>query len=126
MKYFIFFQPSAWENSYSLTSHLKECVETAYKDLASRLTVVVAEDASNVRNVLEAIDSISIRYQVDWPLNLILNEKNMLKYNEIFRLVIKLKWAHSMLCNLRFQSKRKKLGFLSIFKINISDAKKLR
>ena len=108
MKFFIFFQPSAWQNSYSLTSHLKECVETAYKDLASRLTVVVAEDASNVRNVLEAIDSISIRYQVDWPLNLILNEKNMLKYNEIFRLVIKLKWAHSMLCNLRFQSKRKK------------------
>lgn len=101
-----FLQPSTWQNSYYLTLHLKECVEIMYKDLASRLTVIVAEDnAASINNVLEAIDSITIDYDLEWPLNLVLNEKSIKKYNEIFHLILKLKWAHSLLCSLRFQSK---------------------
>ncbi|KAK6629722.1 hypothetical protein RUM43_003540 [Polyplax serrata] len=106
-----FSQPIVWDSSYSLTVHLKECLENRYKEFLPLLSVSVTKDFSAVqKNVLQAIDAMTINYEaslfiviVQWPLTLIFTPDAMMKYNKVFRLAMKLKWAHWNLSNLHFQ-----------------------
>ena len=128
-----------WENPFSLTFHLKECLESRYENFISGLSVSVAKNlySASGKNILLAIDNLMINYtvikdddnddddyddyddddddrnlnffflfcfQVEWPLTLIFTQNLMLKYNRIFRIALKLKWAHWTLSNLHFRS----------------------
>ncbi|CAK9832549.1 Gamma-tubulin complex component 5 [Anthophora retusa] len=89
-----------WNNSYFLSCILEEILSQWWSDLSSRWSITVSN--THTDQVLIAIDNITLHYAIGWPINIILNEKTFIKYNEIFRFQLKLKWALWTLNNLRF------------------------
>ncbi|KOC65482.1 Gamma-tubulin complex component 5 [Habropoda laboriosa] len=89
-----------WNNSYFLSCILEEILSQWWSDLSSRWSITVSN--THTDQVLLAIDNITLHYTIGWPINIILNEKTFIKYNEIFRFQLKLKWALWTLNNLRF------------------------
>ena len=92
-----------WNNSYFLSCTLEEVISEEWPDSSSRWSIIV----ENVRthHVLHAVDGIELHYAVGWPINMLLNEETLSKYNSIFRFELKLKWALWTLNNLRFAGK---------------------
>ncbi|XP_076661512.1 gamma-tubulin complex component 5 isoform X1 [Halictus rubicundus] len=89
-----------WSNSYYLSCILEEVLSQKWPDSSSRWSVTVRSTHTN--QVLTAIDNITLHYAVGWPINIILNEETFIKYNEIFRFQLRLKYALWTLNNLRF------------------------
>ncbi|XP_050477296.1 gamma-tubulin complex component 5 isoform X4 [Bombus huntii] len=89
-----------WNNSYFLSCILEEVLSQWWADLSSRWSITVSSTHTN--QVLMAVDNITLHYTIGWPINIVLNEKTFIKYNEIFRFQLKLKWALWTLNNLRF------------------------
>ncbi|XP_069685486.1 gamma-tubulin complex component 5 [Periplaneta americana] len=99
----LFTQVQACEaNSFSLTIHLESCLDQRYPDFSSRFSVVVNKKIQYATTVQDAINSIKLRYAVEWPITLILNERNMEYYNAVFQFLLKIKWALFSLQKLRF------------------------
>ncbi|PSN50141.1 hypothetical protein C0J52_15095 [Blattella germanica] len=89
-------------SSFSLSIHLRSCVDLIYPDFSSYFLVVVDKNLQNATSVQEAINSIKLKYSVDWPMSLILTEQNMDLYNAVFQFLLKIKWAIYSLQKLRF------------------------
>ncbi|XP_053979721.1 gamma-tubulin complex component 5 isoform X1 [Hylaeus volcanicus] len=89
-----------WCNPYFLSCILEEVLSPCWPDSSSRWSVTVC--STNTNQVLVAVDNITLHYAIGWPINIILNEKTFVKYNEIFRFQLRLKWALWTLNNLRF------------------------
>ncbi|XP_016843596.1 gamma-tubulin complex component 5 isoform X1 [Nasonia vitripennis] len=89
-----------WNNAYFVTCLLEEVLSQQWPDTSSRWSITV----SNIRTtkVLEAVNGIKLHYAAGWPINMLLNEEALDKYNKIFRFELKLKWALWTLNNLRF------------------------
>lgn len=92
-----------WNNSYFLSCILEEILSQWWPNSSSRWSITVSNTPTN--QVLMAVDNITLHYTIGWPMNIILNEKTFIKYNEIFRFQLKLKWALWTLNNLRFSGK---------------------
>ncbi|XP_076183566.1 gamma-tubulin complex component 5 isoform X2 [Ptiloglossa arizonensis] len=102
-----------WSNSYFLSCILEEILSQWRPDSSSRWSVTVCN--TNTNQVLVAVDNITLNYAIGWPMNIILNEKTFIKYNEIFRFQLRLKWALWTLNNLRFSDLE---GSKSMYKRN--------
>ncbi|XP_077272317.1 gamma-tubulin complex component 5 isoform X2 [Temnothorax americanus] len=90
-----------WANSYFLSCILEEVFSQSWPDTSSRWSITVHGNIST-RQVLQAVNSITLHYTVEWPISIVLTKKVLEKYNEIFRFQLKLKWALWTLNNLRF------------------------
>nr|XP_034190148.1 gamma-tubulin complex component 5 isoform X2 [Osmia lignaria] len=102
-----------WNNSYFLSCILEEILSQWWPNSSSRWSITVSNTPTN--QVLTAVDNITLHYTIGWPMNIILNEKTFIKYNEIFRFQLKLKWALWTLNNLRFSDLE---GSKSMYKKN--------
>lgn len=89
-------------SSCSLTVLLESCVDQQYPEFSSRFSVVVDNNLRYATSVQEAISNIKLRYSVQWPLSLILNERSMEYYNTVFQFLLKIQWALFSLQKLRF------------------------
>ncbi|XP_012522259.1 gamma-tubulin complex component 5 isoform X2 [Monomorium pharaonis] len=90
-----------WANSYFLSCILEEVFSQYWPDTSSRWSITVHGNI-NTHQVLQAVNSITLNYTVEWPISIVLTRKVLEKYNEIFRFQLKLKWALWTLNNLRF------------------------
>ncbi|XP_011160676.1 gamma-tubulin complex component 5 [Solenopsis invicta] len=90
-----------WANSYFLSCIVEEVFSQYWPDTSSRWSITVHGNITT-RQVLQAVNSITLNYTVEWPISLVLTKKVLEKYNEIFRFQLKLKWALWTLNNLRF------------------------
>jgi len=90
-----------WSNANSLTCILQEVLSQEWPDSSSRWSI----DANDVRThqVLQAADHTTLHYSIGWPVNMVLNDEALDKYNGVFRFQLKLKWALWTLTNLRFR-----------------------
>lgn len=89
-----------WNNSYFLSCMLEEILSQQWSDSSSHWSIVV--ENVNTHQVTQAVDNITLCYAMGWPINIVLNEDVLAKYNEIFRFQLKLKWALWTLNNLKF------------------------
>ena len=94
-----------WNNPHNLTSILQEVLSQEWPESSSRWSITV-EDV-RTRQVLQATDRVTLRYTIGWPINMILDEEALDKYNALFRFQLKLKWALWTLTNLRFRDLEK-------------------
>lgn len=97
---------STWNNANSLTCILQEVLSQEWPDSNSQWSITV-EDVKT-HQVLQAADHATLRYTVGWPVNMVLNDEALEKYNAVFRFQLKLKWALWTLTNLRFRDLEKK------------------
>ncbi|XP_014606762.1 PREDICTED: gamma-tubulin complex component 5 [Polistes canadensis] len=89
-----------WNNSYFLSCILEEILSQQWPDSSSHWSIIVQDVSTH--QVVQAADSITLCYATGWPINIVLNDEILTKYNEIFRFQLKLKWALWTLNNLKF------------------------
>ncbi|XP_063983814.1 gamma-tubulin complex component 5 [Diachasmimorpha longicaudata] len=89
-------------NPESLTHLLEEVLSDEWRDSSSHNRWSISLKDVCTRQVLQAVDHIVLNYDVDWPINMVLTNEALQKYNGIFRFGLKLKWALWALNNLRF------------------------
>ncbi|XP_077976999.1 gamma-tubulin complex component 6-like [Glandiceps talaboti] len=61
------------------------------------------------RNSIDALDCLELRYKVDWPVNIVITESSMMKYNKIFTFILQIKRASWVLRDVYFHLKRSAL-----------------
>lgn len=91
-----------WRNEFHLSQMLEECLDTEFPQFSSQFSISLSDEDSE-SHVLEFINLISINFKVGLPVDLILTPKCMVKYNLIFRFILKMKWALSLVQSLQFQ-----------------------
>ena len=89
-----------WQHDSYLNAMFQEALQTRFcsvfgKDINVICTEVSKEISMNI------VLSLSMEYEVQWPLNIIFNEEVMHTYNETFRFLLQVKWAKWCLEGLR-------------------------
>ncbi|XP_055641192.1 gamma-tubulin complex component 5 [Toxorhynchites rutilus septentrionalis] len=98
-----------WANPYLLTIQLNDILASRFSDMTSLFTIeIIARNKSETTTVLEAIDMLQICYSPCNDLSNMINEKTMSIYNNVFRFLLKVKWALGKLESLRFPECYKK------------------
>ncbi|KAJ8916483.1 hypothetical protein NQ315_000125 [Exocentrus adspersus] len=82
-----------WGNDIWLSAHLQDTVMDAYPEFYDTCRVQVKETWRQCLDSLDACGSISVQYEVRWPLNIVITAAQMAVYQDIFRFVMKIKWA---------------------------------
>lgn len=93
---------SCWINPYDLTSVLEEVLSDEWRDSSSHNHWSITVEDHCTSQVLKAVDRTVLNYSIDWPVNMVLTDEVLAKYNGIFRFQLKLKWALWSLDNLKF------------------------
>lgn len=76
-----------------------------YPDFYENCRVDVTQNWRGLTNPLQAWDKVSIHLKIDWPINLIVQQTHMDKYLQLFKFILKIKWALYTLNGLRFSGK---------------------
>lgn len=97
-----------WNNPYLLTDTLNAVLCTKYPDMCRLFAVQVSARRFVSRNVLDALRNVSLRYAVAPCLRDIISPQTLRCYNEIFRLLLRLKWGMWTLEQLRFPVAQKR------------------
>lgn len=101
-----------WGNSIWLTSHLQDLIMDSYPEFYERISVQVVENWKSCKDPLKACGMINIRFVLKWPSNIVIRDEHLDMYKEVFKFVMKIKWALYTLNHLYFDGKRKRLSQL--------------
>lgn len=74
-----------------------------YPELYEYCRIDVSPNWRICKNPLIAWEMVSLHYKIDWPVSLIIQESQMIKYRELFQFLLKIKWAMYALNRLRFE-----------------------
>ncbi|XP_008544757.1 gamma-tubulin complex component 5 [Microplitis demolitor] len=89
-----------------LSSILEQVLSDEWRDSSSQnrwsISIATSDGVNATRQVIQAIENTTLDYSIDWPINMVLTDQVLAKYNEIFRFQLKLKWSLWTLNNLRF------------------------
>ncbi|XP_034480394.1 uncharacterized protein LOC117786312 [Drosophila innubila] len=92
-----------WARCSLLTLELYDLLEPHYGHMANQLEVkLVSLVWSQSSKIFEALDAIEFEYSMPPPLQSIITKPQMVQYNGIWRIVLKVKWAAWKLENMRF------------------------
>lgn len=97
-----FEEGQAWGNFFWLTTNLQDVLMDYYPDFSENCRVDVAQNWRQLTNPLEAWEKVSVHFKIEWPINLIIQPKHMTKYLELFKFILKIKWALYTLNGLKF------------------------
>ncbi|XP_072028660.1 gamma-tubulin complex component 5-like [Amphiura filiformis] len=90
----------SWSDYLYLHGHLQEALGRRYPEEIERVTVSVSSDEISARlaaRPIHALDGLTLHYQVDHPLNIIINSQSLDVYNRVFRFLLQVKRAkHSL------------------------------
>ncbi|XP_037037056.1 gamma-tubulin complex component 5-like [Bradysia coprophila] len=99
---------NSWNNPFILTAQLNGILSYRISN-SSFLFKVHVNTKESIRDVIRAIDEISLSYVGDEHLYNIISEPCIEKYNKVFRFLLKMKWGIWTLENLRFPVQFKKI-----------------
>ncbi|XP_030379017.1 uncharacterized protein LOC115627479 [Scaptodrosophila lebanonensis] len=91
-----------WAHSSLLTMELYDIVAPHYTMAGELHLELVSKVRANTSKVYEAVDAIELVYDMELPIQRIVSADNMVLYNSIWRLMLKVKWAAWKLENLKF------------------------
>ncbi|KAH9513694.1 Gamma-tubulin complex component 5 [Bulinus truncatus] len=92
-----------WRNSEILDMFLHDAVEYRYPDDVLRLSVVVVNSPSMDMSPISLTNCINLKYNVPWPVNVIISENCQELYNHIFHFLMQMKRVKYSLEHLRFE-----------------------
>ncbi|EDW06538.1 uncharacterized protein LOC6585250 [Drosophila mojavensis] len=92
-----------WASSSDLTTELYDILDRHYPNMACELYVeVISRSRAHSLKVYEALNAIAMAYMMSPALDRIITANQMLSYNRIWRLMLKVKWAIWKLENMHF------------------------
>ncbi|XP_044018386.1 gamma-tubulin complex component 5 isoform X2 [Aphidius gifuensis] len=94
---------SSITNPYSMRIFMEEVLPDEWRDSKSDNHWSMTINDIRTRQVLQAVDGTVLHYSINWPVNMVLTDDTLEKYNTIFKFQLKLKWAVWTLSDLRFK-----------------------
>ncbi|NWX87864.1 GCP5 protein, partial [Nothoprocta pentlandii] len=92
-----------WQNVAFLNVQLQEAVGQRYPEDSSRLSILF-ENVDTVKKKLpvHTLDGLTLSYKVPWPVDIVISLECQKIYNQVFLLLLQIKWAKYSLDVLRF------------------------
>ncbi|XP_055841421.1 gamma-tubulin complex component 5 [Episyrphus balteatus] len=99
----------SWANPFLLTVQLDDIMCSKFPELSSLFRVDIQSAFRSITpKVTEAVDEITIGYNISKELRYVITEKSLEEYNKVFRFLLKVKWGIWALENLHFPQSRKR------------------
>uniref|UniRef100_A0A8C5M2Q4 Gamma-tubulin complex component n=1 Tax=Leptobrachium leishanense TaxID=445787 RepID=A0A8C5M2Q4_9ANUR len=92
-----------WQNISFLNVHLQEAVGQRYPEDGTRLSISFENvDLAKKKLPVHTLDGLLLSYKVPWPVDIVISSECQKIYNQIFLLLLLIKWAKYSLDVLQF------------------------
>lgn len=91
-----------WNNPYLLTLKLDEIISSEYASMKNLFSVQLDRVNSHEKEPLDAINDITVIYDVRDSIRDVVDSTSLEKYNDAFRFILRIKWSLWTLETLRF------------------------
>ncbi|XP_024081716.1 uncharacterized protein LOC106674338 isoform X2 [Cimex lectularius] len=91
--------------TYNWTEELRICINKNYPmAIAQKFSFLIGQKIALIEsdNILELLSLVTLNYQVDSELRLVITEKILEEYNDLFRFLLQLRFAYILILSLRF------------------------
>ncbi|XP_069748019.1 gamma-tubulin complex component 5 isoform X2 [Narcine bancroftii] len=96
-------EKESWQHLSFLNARLQEAVGQRYPEDSSRLSIYLENiDIVKKRLPVHSIDGLTLSYKVPWPVDIVISSECQKIYNQVFILLLQIKWAKYSLDVLRF------------------------
>ncbi|XP_037688721.1 gamma-tubulin complex component 5 isoform X2 [Choloepus didactylus] len=96
-------EKETWQNVSFLNVQLQEAVGQRYPEDSSRLSISFENvDATKKRLPVHILDGLTLSYKVPWPVDIVISLECQKIYNQVFLLLLQIKWAKYSLDVLLF------------------------
>ncbi|XP_078078549.1 gamma-tubulin complex component 5 isoform X1 [Mustelus asterias] len=96
-------EKESWQHLSFLNARLQEAVAQHYPEDSSRLSIYLENiDIVKKRLPVHSIDGLTLSYKVPWPVDIVISSECQKIYNQVFILLLQIKWAKYSLDVLRF------------------------
>nr|XP_020459069.1 gamma-tubulin complex component 5 isoform X2 [Monopterus albus] len=93
----------SWQQLSFLNMQLQEAVRQRYPEDSSRLSIFLETiDASRKKHPVNNLEVLTLSYKVPWPVDIVISSECQKIYNQVFLLLLQIKWAKYSLDTLRF------------------------
>uniref|UniRef100_A0A3P8VCE4 Gamma-tubulin complex component n=1 Tax=Cynoglossus semilaevis TaxID=244447 RepID=A0A3P8VCE4_CYNSE len=96
-----------WQQLSFLNVQLQEAVRQRHPEDSSRLSVFLENaDPSRKKHPVNNLEVLTLSYKVPWPVDIVISTECQKIYNQVFLLLLQIKWAKYSLDTLRFSGTR--------------------
>ncbi|XP_049638624.1 gamma-tubulin complex component 5 [Suncus etruscus] len=99
-------EKETWQNASFLNVQLQEAVGQRYPEDSSRLSIAFENvDTAKKKLPVHILDGLTLSYKVPWPVDIVISLECQKIYNQVFLLLLQIKWAKYSLDVLLFGEK---------------------
>ncbi|XP_061315750.1 gamma-tubulin complex component 5 isoform X1 [Pezoporus flaviventris] len=96
-------EKETWQNIAFLNVQLQEAVGQRYPEDSARLSISFESvDTAKKKLPVHTLDGLTLSYKVPWPVDIVISLECQKIYNQVFLLLLQIKWAKYSLDVLRF------------------------
>lgn len=96
-------EKESWQQLSFLNVQLQEAVGQRYPEDSSRLSIFLETiDPSRKKHPVNNLEVLTLSYKVPWPVDIVISSECQKIYNQVFLLLLQIKWAKYSLDTLRF------------------------
>ncbi|XP_073917998.1 gamma-tubulin complex component 5 isoform X4 [Castor canadensis] len=96
-------EKETWQNASFLNVQLQEAVGQRYPEDSSRLSISFENvDPAKKKLPVHILDGLTLSYKVPWPVDIVISLECQKIYNQVFLLLLQIKWAKYSLDVLLF------------------------
>uniref|UniRef100_A0A672L690 Gamma-tubulin complex component n=1 Tax=Sinocyclocheilus grahami TaxID=75366 RepID=A0A672L690_SINGR len=98
-------EKESWQQLAFLNVQLQEAVGQRHPEDSSRLSIFLETiDPARKKQPVNNLDGLTLSYKVPWPVDIVISSECQKIYNQVFLLLLQIKWAKYSLDTLRFNS----------------------
>ncbi|XP_072294664.1 gamma-tubulin complex component 5 [Eucyclogobius newberryi] len=96
-------EKESWQQPSFLNVQLQEAVGQRHPEDSSRLSVFLeAIDPARKKHPVNNLEVLTLSYKVPWPVDIVISSECQKIYNQVFLLLLQIKWAKYSLDTVRF------------------------
>ncbi|XP_033820752.1 gamma-tubulin complex component 5 [Periophthalmus magnuspinnatus] len=96
-------EKESWQQPSFLNVQLQEAVGQRYPEDSSRLSVFLEPiDPARKKHPVNNLEVLTLSYKVPWPVDIVISSECQKIYNQVFLLLLQIKWAKYSLDTVRF------------------------
>ncbi|XP_034387172.1 gamma-tubulin complex component 5 isoform X2 [Cyclopterus lumpus] len=96
-------EKESWQQLSFLNGQLQEAVGQRHPEDSSRLSIFLETiDPSRKKHPVNNLEVLTLGYKVPWPVDIVISSECQKIYNQVFLLLLQIKWAKYSLDTLRF------------------------
>uniref|UniRef100_A0A8B9K777 Gamma-tubulin complex component n=1 Tax=Astyanax mexicanus TaxID=7994 RepID=A0A8B9K777_ASTMX len=99
-------EKESWQQLAFLNVQLQEAVGQRHPEDSNRLSIFLETiDPARKKQPINNLDGLTLSYKVPWPVDIVISSECQKIYNQVFLLLLQIKWAKYSLDTLRFSGK---------------------